>query len=959
MPGEESVDPEQPSSELGAVGQGSEFNHKALAILPRVLQDANERGLAASAVETSRRLVRLAREEGQIQPVLTGLFWLVNRTQDTFQSELGVESSIELISLLESEERARLIEPNLDPNEYAETVAWMTSCAYDNLAEHTARRNGFNSPGMQACINSGIEVCRRVGNSHCVACFRQYAIDVYRAGDDLDMALHCARQVVEIPANSPTAFRRAAGARHEGDILLLRGLLEPARQAYERARHLKLEGKHQPHELLPYTLREEVLELLAGRLPPELEPLSLRQIKRGENPSLDFDFDLRDALVHALREEWEEAEKLLVPWDRRLRNEVKELWFEIRLRLMAIDRLRGNLKRFERLAEDTRAVALEACDWLTISRIDALSSPDWRPSPYPSLAPLGVPTRPQVETKPETKAETSTETPTETPTENATDSVAGNVATDAAESVSGADGELGAVSSVGPSAPVPTAEDEIPETPLKERLSQLADRLPLGIDTPAEAASIAYSLLKIEPETVAHPYDAGWMLHLMTHVADQAADQAAVSRWAYAVYQRYPNDGRVISTFATLAHRFHKENWPVPGRLDRDAIEALFRRSLDLDPTRSRNFARAAQFYVDHDNFAEAERCLARSFRLDRTSPLVVSQLAELYEHNQRPRDALAVLDLALRAGCREPQICWKAAMLAFSLDQFEALKTYLGRYEELRPGEPWTNHYRALALYELGDFAAAREAIDDEMARNGDQPAGSLALRVCIASRLEEPDRVEEDLTSLLAIPLREISYLTAQGFTGLYGRLWRATRPMTLGHPLRRQLHDLLLQSGLAPDDLFEEIAATRRPGNVSLYRVVLRQPLDERWKNSPGCLPGQEEWSNYDAIWGVLAESEEEAARLARRMQFRCYPLANELISVESSKEEFADFSRVVWQGMRYVEELPEELGRFLAELSEEEGDGDDDGDGDGDGDGGLGDDGDDFSNGPGDSPDRPGE
>jgi hypothetical protein len=96
----------------------------------------------------------------------------------------------------------------------------------------------------------------------------------------------------------------------------------------------------------------------------------------------------------------------------------------------------------------------------------------------------------------------------------------------------------------------------------------------------------------------------------------------------------------------------------------------------------------------------------------------------------------------------------------------------------------------------------------------------------------------------------------------------------------------------------------------------------------------------------------------------MQFRCYPLANELISVESSKEEFADFSRVVWQGMRYVEELPEELGRFLAELSEEEGDGDDDGDGDGDGDGGLGDDGlgddgDDFSNGPGDSPDRPGE
>ncbi|MFM8222943.1 MAG: hypothetical protein ACKOJF_28880, partial [Planctomycetaceae bacterium] len=369
-------------------------------------------------------------------------------------------------------------------------------------------------------------------------------------------------------------------------------------------------------------------------------------------------------------------------------------------------------------------------------------------------------------------------------------------------------------------AAVPVAEDEIPETPLKERLSQLAERLPLELDTPVAAASIAYSLLEIRPETVAHPYDAGWMLHLMTHVAEHAADHQAVSRWAHAVYQRYPNDGRVISTFATLAHRFQKEDWPVPGRLDRDAIEALFRRSLDLAPTRSRNFARAAQFYVDHDNFAEAERCLARSFRLDRTSPLVVSQLAELYEHNQRPRDALAVLDLALRAGCRESQICWKAAMLAFSLDQFEALKTYLVRYEELRPGEPWTHHYRALALYELGDYAGARAAIDEEMVRNGDQPAGSLALRVCIAAKLEEPGQVEEDLGRLLAIPLREITYLTAQGFTGLYGRLWRATRSLGLDHPLRRQLHDLLLQSGLAPDDLFEEIAANRRPGNVSLY-------------------------------------------------------------------------------------------------------------------------------------------
>jgi len=878
-------DKEPEPAEAGDPAEKSaRVNDLVLQLMPMMLSEEDGLGKSRSVLRQARKMIELAREQGRIQPLLLGLFWVTNKCQSMLDSQTGIETAIELISLVESEERARLIEPNLDSTEYAETIAWMTSCAYDNLAEHTGRRDGYNSPGIQACVNGGMEVCRRVGNTDCVACFRRYSVEVFRAGDDLDMALHYARQVTEIPATARNAFLRGGGATAEGDILLLRGLLEPAQQAYERARQFDEDRKHpRAADVYRETLSSETLGLLAGRLAPDPAGLFPRQLETGENPHLDLQWDLRDALAHALRQEWQLAEQLLIPWDRRLRSQVKDLWFEVRLRLMALDRLRGNERRFERLAEDTREVATEACDWLTISRIDYLSSPNWVPNPYPSLAPLRVGAEP---------------------------AAAGATPTDTGES---------ALAKPGLGVPSPGSEDEIPETPLKERLSQLAERLPQEADTPQAAASVAHTLLEIDPAEVTHPYEAGWMLHLMSHVAEHSGDLPRVWRWAQALHGRYPNDGRVINTFATLANRFLVRDWEVPGRLGREALEALYRRSLDLEPHRSRNFARAAQFFVDHNNFSEAERCLARSFRLDRTSPLVAGLLAELYEHSQRPRDALAVIDMALRSGCAEPQICWRGAMLAFSLDQFEALRTYLDRYEELQPGEPWTQHYRALALYELRDYPAARLAAEEEQRRNADQPAGSLLIQACISAKLEESERLESELNRLLGIPLREINYLTAQGFTGLYGRLWRATRGLGLVHPQRRRLLELLLQSGLAPDELFEEIAPQRRPGSVSLYRCVLRQPLDERWKTFPGCLPGQEAWTNYDAIWGVLAHNEEEATRLARRMQFRCFPLANEMISVESSRDEFADFARVVWQGMRYVEDLPEEIDRLLEELN----------------------------------------
>src|SRR5262249_55584599 len=139
------------------------------------------------------------------------------------------ENAVELIALLEDEERARLIQADLPQAAYEAEQAWMTACAYENLAEATGMLEGYNSAGMHQCITDGVEVCRRTGKLACVGCFREYAAQVYTAADDLEMALHHARMIAANLGPSPDrGNRRHLGARVEGWLMLLQGRLDAA-----------------------------------------------------------------------------------------------------------------------------------------------------------------------------------------------------------------------------------------------------------------------------------------------------------------------------------------------------------------------------------------------------------------------------------------------------------------------------------------------------------------------------------------------------------------------------------------------------------------------------------------------------------------------------------------------------------------------------------------------------------
>src|SRR5262249_26840286 len=83
----------------------------------------------------------------------------------------------------------------------------------------------------------------------------------------------------------------------------------------------------------------------------------------------------------------------------------------------------------------------------------------------------------------------------------------------------------------------------------------------------------------------------------------------------------------------------------------------------------------------------------------------------------------------------------------------------------------------------------------------------------------------------------------------------------------------------------------------------RCVVRQPVGADWASHPGCLPGQEGWREYLSLWGVMAADEEEAARLASKIQSECHELPATVEQVEDLGESYVDKRGVLWQGQRW--------------------------------------------------------
>jgi tetratricopeptide (TPR) repeat protein len=821
-----------------------------------------------SASRLSRELIRLARTQQRLYPYLIAQLGLMFELEYLLDPPEEQEIGVGLVALLESPDRARQFQPDLDEDEYDQAVHHLTAEVYGLLANSTAVRFGYNSEGMHACIGDGIQVCHRTGNLGAINGFRWFAQLVYAASDDHEMALHFARMLRSLPDDADDKANRSLGARDEVRLLLHCGQLEAAEEAGRRALEL-IEKDDKDLLTRLYTLIDlEMVALLAGKHAPFLEEFG-RELQeqlppQGENTRLDFNGSVRHAVRLGCEGDFAAAVEKLTPWDRWLtEHECLSDWFEVRLHLLVLYRLWGQSARVKELAQPLAERAQKARDWETLHQLARIMDPDQPAAPLPLLAPPTV--------GPYARAATSA-----------------------------------TVSGTPPEQETPEAEDqELPETPLGQRYEKLVALLQkAGEEDTAERAALLSTLLAIQPVSVTHPLDCVRLLHLAGQLARDVGTKPLWT-WAKGLAGRFGERPDVCNWLAVVGDVLRsRAEMGLDKQISADMLEKLFRKSLDLDPFDAGNFARAGVFYLGEENLGEAERCLARSFRLARDSSFAALRLAEVYERNDRPRDALAVLDMCLREGNDDPEVAWQAAMSAVGLNQYDVLLTYLDRFEAQAPGQPWACYYRAMALLEHNQPQDALAALDQEERRESGRIFALEALRACATSALRQHAQSRVHFDKVLEIPLASIDYLSFTGLTNLAERLWKAAGFLPEEDPQREALMQRLLISGLMPDDFFEEQRqAENSVEGLNLYRCVVRQPLDKHWPKFAGCLDEQQSWREYRTLWGVLARSEEEAAERALAWQKRCYSLPAEIDDITSDEEGYTDRPGVVFQGARW--------------------------------------------------------
>ncbi len=840
--------------------------------------------LFRAAYRVYGELKRIAKSEQRVVTYINSVFHQMDLAQSLLDPRTTRDNAIALIPLLEDEERARQFQPDFPAPQYEHQCAWMTACVYENLAEATGMLEGYNSEGMHQCITDGVAVCRRTGKLACVNCFREYALQVYTAADDLDMALHHARLIASNMGPYPDrGDRRHLGARNEGWLMLLRGQQDAAESSCERSFAL-CEGDRVSIPLssrLHALIELETTRLLAGKQDPAVQSATLAaagvkpeegkelstRLPEGERPDLELRWAFGDAVRACVQGDYAKALGILSAWDRKLTEQsALNDWFETRLRLIATQRLAGQQDKAEALARPLEARARKAHDWLTVRRLARLRDPGEKPTPLALLAPL-----------------------TAGPFAGAA-RVAVEIAAPA--------GGLAERTANPQSAPetVPAAPETEEPLPLEEFFSGLVERMQAAEDD-ATRAGIRDDLLALPPASVTHPGDASRLLNLLRYLVADGERGEEIWRWAEGVAARFVQNAEVLSLLGVLGDTVHSADEDLAELVPKERIEKLLRQSLDLDTNDPGNHARAGAYFLGEENYGEAERCLARGFRLQRGNSFLALRLAEVYNQTERPRDALAVLDLCLREGCEDSQVAWEAALAAFRQEQYDVQLTYLDQFEKLTEADAWACYYRATALLELGRAEEVLPVLDEADRRDPDKPFPVEILRACATAALGRTERFREHT-----------------GLASLYGRLWKAAATLPEEDPLRRSLYRRLLQTGLAPEDVFDVVRQqAEQSANVNYYRCMARQPLDERWPESHGCLSGQDKWSGYRMVWGVLAHDEEAAGRYVLEWQGQCYPLPASIEECELEDDGYKDKCGVVWQGARWgivAEEKDEE-------------------------------------------------
>jgi len=509
-----------------------------------------------SAYRVYGELRSRAKSEGHLAYYVFGTFFQMNLAQKLLQFETVRERAVELIAIFEDEEQARKIEPSMDLEQYGSIIYSMGACAYEVLAEATGELDGFNSEGMQECLTGGIEVCHRIGKLSCVQCFREYASDIHIAADDYELARYHSNQVLQQNSDFPErGDRRWLANLRLARMDILEGQHESARIKLEQAT-LLAKAKSVTDSMgaeIAVMFERRTLDLLEDRQDDARTEATIQLLPpRGECPEYDLAMDSLAALKFAKESKWDQAESLLVPWNRSLRqNKSITKWLENGVRLVALYRLQGDIVKAKRLCVPFEDAATKANDWQTIRRLNQTLD-DSKP-----ITPLGtvvknsrfIPPKPLEELPKQEpcKFELSQSPPRSSP-----------------------ESEIASLSA----------------SPLSTWLNELAVRTQNRIDSTSERDAVAIDPLLILRELLdkdrsafTHPEDIGKALYLVNFLITPATDRVEIWKWANQLVSTHQDVGYLVSLLGRLGMTISMID-----RLSAEMARELAFKDFDNDP---------------------------------------------------------------------------------------------------------------------------------------------------------------------------------------------------------------------------------------------------------------------------------------------------------------------------------------------------------------------------------------
>ena len=874
---------------------------KELSAINEAAGNLMESAYCDSAFKLYGELRSKARSEGHLGYYVFGTFFQMNLAQRLLQFETVRERAIELIALFEDEEQARKVEPSLDLQHYESLIYSMGACAYEVLAEATGDLDGYNSEGMQECLTGGIEVCHRVGKLSCLQCFREYACDIHTAADDYELARYHCNQVMQQNTDFPErGDRRWLAMLRLASMDIFEGQHESGRAKLEKALELAClpTVNDSKGAQVAVMFERHTLDTIEGRPMDESTEKVIHGLPpRGECPEYDFDVDCLAAVGFAMNKKWDDAEQLLVSWNKKLKqNKAITKWLETGVRLVSLVRLRGDMSKAKRLSVQFEFAATKANDWQTIRRL------------HQSLD------------------ETLDVTPL------------GTVVRNTRGSRSIPQLEPASVAQEGPS------ETEKP-TPLGPWMDDLTTRMraanaaseKLG-ETKFDISPFRNELMQRNTKEFIDPEDIGHALYLMNFLITAECDRSEVWKWANGLVSAHQDVAYLISllgrlgmTVSMLDRLSAGIHWGTNENGERDSeesafdedemedayneaslpqasisnerLEQLIRKSLQIDSKGVNNNFRAAEVFEYIGNASEAERCYARAFKLDRTRDDAALALARIYSETDRLQDALYVLDLCIREGGDSWELLFEAALKAHALTQHELQVSLLQKLHERHSPDPWTYYYLSSGLLELKRPQEALDAIRKEIALFQSKGLHIDSVLASAYAQLGQSEQAKEEIRNAIAFPLSAIEDLTLSGVSGAFERLVAAAKICPESRELLDKVEERMLKAGIATESYFEQVRSHEKPCDLYLYQCYVTQPLDSHWAESEGCLADQSDWESYVAQWGVLARNADEAADLALKWQGKCYPIESSIMEMDGADETLHDRPGIAFQGARF--------------------------------------------------------